>query len=96
MIEESAIRDIVVRLARPARSGGHTVERAAMLAEGADFGDIEAWIISRGGSPQEPAGAKPSGGGGLHGDRDRTNRMRASAPPARYVLPASALEQSPA
>ncbi len=49
MIDDAEIRAIVERLARPAKSGGHTIERAAILAEGANCGAIEAWIVRTGG-----------------------------------------------
>ena len=51
MIDDAEIRAIVERLARPAKSGGHTIERAAILAEGANCGEIEAWIVRNGGEP---------------------------------------------
>jgi hypothetical protein len=35
---------LVKRLARPDSSGGAVIERAAILAEGADFASVMAWI----------------------------------------------------
>jgi hypothetical protein len=87
MSDEAAIRAIVVRLARPIASGGHTIERAAILAEGSACAEIEAWILREGGEPHVDA-AGPRGRG-LHADR--TDARSASRPvaPSRYVLPAS-------
>ena len=94
MIDDSAIRALVVRLARPDGAGGHTVERAAMLAEGSDFADIEAWILRTGGEPQ--SSVPKAAGGGLWAERDGAGRARAAAPPQRYVFPANALQPNPA
>jgi hypothetical protein len=91
VIDESAIRKTVTRLARTNASGGQTVERAALLAEGSDFGAIEAWILARGGEPEIP-GAGAAASGGLHGVRvDAGRRRAASGAPVRYLLPAGAL-----
>jgi hypothetical protein len=90
MIDETAIREIVVRLARPIASGAHTVERAALLAEGSDCAEIEAWIVGRGGEPHSGAAAVPSGHG-LHADRAHARSAPAGTAPARYVLPADSL-----
>ena len=79
---------LVERLARRHPSGGRVVERAAILAEGADCAEVEAWIVDRGGRPE--AALAPAGRG-LHGagfDRSVGGAPRA---PARYVLPAEAL-----
>ncbi len=89
MIEEQAIRAIVVRLARPSGSGAHVVERAAILAEGSDCAEIEAWILREGGEPCSDA-AMPQGRG-PHAERANARSAPAGAAPARYVLPASAL-----
>lgn len=89
MIDEAAIRAIVARLARPSASGAHTIDRAAILAEGADCAEIEAWIVRNGGEPHVDA-ATPRGGG-LHADRGHTRSSPAGATPSRYVLPAGAL-----
>jgi len=89
MIEEATIRAIVVRLARPSGSGAHIVERTALLAEGSDCAEIEAWILREGGEPYSAA-AVPEGRG-LYAERATARSAPASAAPARYVLPASAL-----
>ena len=89
MIDETAIRAIVVRLARPIASGAHTIDRAALLAEGPDCAEIEAWIIRAGGEPHMDGAT--SRGRGLHADREQARSSPAGAVPSRYVLPASAL-----
>jgi hypothetical protein len=86
MMDEATIRAIVVRLARPSASGAHTIDRAAIRAEGPDCAEIEAWIIRAGGEPHTVTA--PSRGRGLHADR---GNAPAGAAPSRYVLPASAL-----
>jgi hypothetical protein len=87
VIDDSAIHAIVERLARPTGAGGHAIERAAILAEGSDFADIEAWIVRKGGEPQSAAaGAR---GTGLHAERIHDARsLRAETVPTRYLLPA--------
>ncbi len=87
-LDEEAIRQLVVRLARPSRDGEYVIERAALLAEGADFGAIETWILRHGGRPERPADGV---GGGLHADRDASAARRAGAAPARYLLSADAI-----
>lgn len=87
MIDDDQIRTLVARLARPHRSGGDVVERAAILAAGPDAAAIVKWIGSRGGVPEVAAAAAPSGG--LHGVRRDADR--GVVPPSRYVLPAGAL-----
>ena len=65
------------------------IERAAILAEGADFDAIVAWITEHAGHPEETvARAKP---GGLHGSRFQAE-AGAERTPSRYVLPAGALD----
>lgn len=94
MIDDAAIREIVARLARPTASGDHTIERAAILAEGPNCGDIEAWIARMGGQPQAPAPGSRGhrGGRGLHADRaDARSALGSTAAPTRYVLPAALL-----
>lgn len=89
MIDETTIRAIVVRLARPTVSGAHTIERAAILAEGSDCAEIEAWIVRKGGEPQFGGAAPP--GRGLHANRASSRASSASSVPSHYVLPAVAL-----
>ena len=82
--EHDATRAEVKRLARPHRSGGWVVERASLLAGGADFGAAVAWIEAHGGVAEQPAAPKLQGG--LHSPRGVE-----SVAPLRFVLPADAL-----
>ncbi len=87
-MDDDAIRTLVIRLSRAHPSGGEVIERAAILAEGADFDAVVGWIIAHDGRPE--AKAAPSAPRGLHGTR-LTAAAGAGGPPARYVLPAGAL-----
>jgi hypothetical protein len=51
-MDADAIRSVVTRLARPHRAGGDVIERAAILAEGADAGAVFAWIAAHDGQPE--------------------------------------------
>ena len=51
-MDDAAIRDLVIRLSRPHRSGGKVIERAAILAEGAAAAGVVDWILSRSGEPE--------------------------------------------
>jgi len=86
IVEDDAIRELLSRLARPNASGGKTIERAALLAEGVDFPEVIAWIDAHDGKP-ETIVAAPAGRG-LHGGR--INSGGPQRVPLRYVLPASA------
>lgn len=85
---DNAIRAVVARLARRHPSGGVVIERAAIMAEGADCAAVVAWITAHDGEP-EAARAAPSTG--LHGARGGGGSGGAGRPPARYMLPAAAL-----
>jgi hypothetical protein len=84
-MDDDEIRALVKRLCRPHPSGGAVIERAAILAAGADFDAVMAWILDHAGIP-EVAAPTPSRGG-LHsrGDEGRDST------PRRFVLPAGAL-----
>jgi hypothetical protein len=87
---EPEIRALLARLGRPNASGGMVIERAALMAEGADFDATIAWILAHGGEPEATASAAPSGG--LHGARtESASRSAGSSRPRRFVLPAGAL-----
>jgi hypothetical protein len=88
-MEDEDIRALVKRLARPHGSGGAVIERAAILAEGADFTSVIAWIEDHDGQPE--ARLAPVSTRGLHGSQvsDRGGERR--RPPLRYVLPAGTL-----
>jgi len=88
-MDDDEIRILVKRIARRGAKGGATVERATLLAEGSDVGEIEAWILRAGGTPETAAPAK---GAGLYAERV-TEREASRAPaPLRYVLPPGALD----
>jgi hypothetical protein len=87
---EPEIRALLARLGRPHPSGGTVIERAALMAEGADFDATIAWILAHGGEPEATAAAAPSRG--LHGSRtDNAGRGSGSSTPRRFVLPPGAL-----
>jgi hypothetical protein len=65
------------------------IERAAILAEGAETTAVVAWIMAQDGRP-EAAVARPSTSG-LHGSRVSDTSGTQSSPPSRYVLPAGTL-----
>ena len=85
------VRAIVRRLARPHRSGGSVVERAAILAEGERSGAILDWITDHDGEPESAPEAAPARG--LYGAR--FSGSSASRGPSRYILPAGALAADP-
>ena len=87
-MDDTAIRDLVVRLSRPHPSGGKVIERAAILAAGAGSAEVVQWIVRREGQP-ETAGAGRAGG--LHGGR-LAGTGRDDGVAVRYVLPAGALD----
>lgn len=90
-MDDPAIRSLVVRLARPHRSGGHVIERSSILAEGEGAADVLAWIAEHDGVP-EAATPPRADGGGLHGAHFH-DRGPAQAPVARrYVLPPGTLD----
>ena len=62
-----AIRAVVRRLSRPHASGGVVIERAAILASGADAGEIVTWILAHAG--QAEASVPMASTRGLHGAR---------------------------
>lgn len=88
-MEEEAILKVVTRLARPHSSGGEVIERAAILAEGAQSADILAWITAHDGRPE--AVSAPTVGRGLHSTRQAPSGGAGSSAPRRYVLPPGAI-----
>jgi hypothetical protein len=83
-VDDTAVRDIVVRLSRPHASGGWVIERAAIVAEGDRAKAVLDWIIDRDGEGEAAASGRTRG---LHGSG------RAEGPPLRYVLPTRALDR---
>ncbi len=89
-MDDLEINALVTRLSRPHSSGGVVIERAAILAEGADYAAVMSWITAHAGTPDATASA--TGGGGLHGSRMNGGDATASRPPLRFVLPPGALD----
>jgi hypothetical protein len=87
-VDDNVIRSLVTRLSRPHPSGGTVIERAAILAEGADFDAVMAWIVAHGGEPELTA-PKPVRSG-LHGAR-RHDSGGSEPRPSRFLLPPGAL-----
>jgi len=82
---DDGIRALVIRLSRPHPSGGKVIERAAVLASGADLDAVMRWIAAHAGQPETtPSAGSPRG---LHG-----SRLEAVHSPRRYVLPADAFD----
>ncbi len=88
-MDDDAIRVLVRRLARPHPSGGDVIERSVILAEGAAFGEIIAWITDHAGIPEATVVGAPRRG--LHGARLSGGVGEAPRAPLRYVLPAGVL-----
>jgi len=88
-MDDETIPALVKRLARPHPSGGAVIERAAILADGADFASVIAWIVDHGGQPEASIPAVSTRG--LHGARLNNTGGEQSRPPLRYVLPAGTL-----
>jgi hypothetical protein len=89
MMDDLEIRALLARLARPHPSGGQVIERAALLAAGADFPDVIAWITAHAGAPETSSASAPALG--LHGTRIADGGSPAARAPQRYVLPSGAL-----
>ena len=84
-VDDDVIRVLVARLARPHRSGGVAIERAALLAACAGFSAVTTWIHARGRRGEDRLRV-------LHGARQAPGE----ASPLRYILPAGALDRAPA
>jgi hypothetical protein len=78
---------LVARLARAHASGGHVIERAAIIAEGADSQAVITWIIAHGGIPE--AAEATSRRRGLHGALRHAGGGSDARNPSRFILPAS-------
>lgn len=89
MRDDDEIKALVARLSRRHPSGGTVIERAAILAEGADSTAVVAWILDHAGEPE--AVADTSSKRGLHSPRLSGPIGPEPAAPARYVLPAGVL-----
>jgi hypothetical protein len=89
-VDDDAIRSLLTRLARPHPSGGAVIERAAVMAAGADSEALMAWILTHGGKPE--AAEETSTRHGLHGSRLHPSGGSQPRVPSRFVLPAGALD----
>jgi len=93
-MDDEAIRAVVRRLSRPHPTGGSVIERAAIIAEGADSAEIIAWIGDHAGTPEAALATEPRRG--LHGSAFADAGAPGSRTPRRYVLPAgAAVKQQP-
>lgn len=90
MMDDETICTLVTRLARQHPSGGLVIERAAILAAGADSAAVLAWITAHDGHP-EAQDAPAATTGGLHGGRLANRGAAVTSTPRRYVIPAGAL-----
>jgi hypothetical protein len=90
-MDELQIKALVTRLSRPHASGGVVIERAAILAAGADFPAVMDWIADHEGTPEETVNVTRSQG--LHGSRMSGAAPAAPPRPTSFVLPAGALDQ---
>jgi hypothetical protein len=89
MRNDDEIRALLSRLSRRHPSGGTVIERAAIVAEGADSAEVVAWILDHAGEPE--AAVATSANRGLHSARISDPLAPGPRAPARYVLPAGAL-----
>jgi len=88
-MDDDPILALVKRLARPHPSGGAVIERAAILADSADFASVMAWIADHDGQPEASVAARSTHG--LHGSRLKNTATEQRTTPLRYVLPAGTL-----
>jgi hypothetical protein len=89
-MDDDTIRTLVTRLSRPHPSGGVVIERAAILADGADFPAVMDWITAHSGKADAVVASSTSRG--LHGPRMNDTRPTSSPTPLRFVLPNGALD----
>jgi hypothetical protein len=92
-MDDTTIRSVVTRLARPHSSGGDVIERAAIMAEGADSAAILAWVVKHADPPE--ALVASGSGGGLHGARMGNGGGADLRNPLRFVLPAGLCDGEP-
>jgi hypothetical protein len=88
-MDDQEIRTLLLRLARPHKSGGQVIERAAILAEGGEFPAILAWITDHAGQAEATVAAASATG--LHSARTNDQGVADRRPPQRYVLPTASL-----
>lgn len=91
-MDDPDINALVKRLSRPHPSGGVVIERAAILAAGADFPQVMDWITGHAGAPETTeTTASPARSGGLYGSRLNEGNDASARKPLRFVLPAGTL-----
>ena len=89
-MDDAEINALVTRLSRPHPSGGVVIERAAIVAAGADFQAVMNWITAHEGTPEMTV--SPTRSHGLHGSRiSGGGNATDSSAPLRFVLPVGAL-----
>jgi hypothetical protein len=88
-MNDHEITALLTRLSRPHPSGGTVIERAAILAAGADFAQVMDWITAHSGTPEATIPTRRNRG--LHGSRVNDGNTLTSERPVRFVLPANAL-----
>jgi hypothetical protein len=88
-MNDTEINALVKRLSRPHPAGTVVIERAAILASGADSTAVIDWILAHSGAAEAPVVATRSGG--LHGSRMNSSSTAVSSKPLRFVLPADTL-----
>ena len=89
-MDDEAIRSLVTRLGRAHPSGGTVIERAAIVAEGAESEAVITWIVAHGGKPESPV--QKSTRQGLHGSRLHDSGEDGPRIASRFVLAAGALD----
>ncbi len=89
---DDPIRALVTRLSRPHASGGEVIERAAILAAGADSAAVLTWIAAHAGEPEDLVAQRS--GRGLHSARLPNGDGAGSRAPLRYVFPPGTLKTS--
>ena len=89
MTSDDEIRALLSRLSRRHPSGGTVIERAQIMAEAIDSAAVVRWILDHEGEAE--TAVVSSSKGGLHSARLSDPIGPESRPPARYVLPAGAL-----
>ena len=89
-VDDDGIRSLLTRLARAHPAGGTVIERAAVMASGADSDAVMAWIVAHGGKPE--AAVETSKRHGLHGSSLHPGGGSQPRAPSRFVLPAGALD----
>jgi hypothetical protein len=89
-VDDDAIRSLLTRLARAHPAGGTVIERAAVVAAGADSEAVMTWILAHGGKPE--AAVQTPTRHGLHGSHLHSSGGSEPRAPSRFVLPPGVLD----